>query len=297
MSCLIAVLLAAETVLVVPLARKGDAPPASGIAVAEAILDVVVQTNQDKFLTLQQLAASLAKRDLRLDDIAVPGKALELARELGATEVVGGEVWLEENRWRIEARRLKVADSAQAGVAREEGARGALPGLSYKAGLDLFPVHASPGPLTGSAAALEQAALCESQLSRHPLRAQSDFTLPRDRLAAARRGCLAALQADPRLGLARAGYAITLAVRGRFVQARKQAKRAQSQRFVPLAVLAEAFALDKMGDGAGSRAVLEEAVAAHPGFLHAARALRGDGSPEAALGDRENPADAGRPGR
>lgn len=286
MGALLAALLAAETVLVVPLARKGEAPPASGIAVAEAILDVVVQTNQDSFFTLHQLAVALGKRDLRLDDLAVPGKALELARELGATEVVAGEVWLEEGRWRIEARRLKVADAGQAGVAREEGSRGALPGIAYKAGLDLFPVHASPGPLTGSAAALEQAALCESQLARQPLRAKAAFALPKDRLAAARRACLAALQADPRLGLARAGYAITLAVRGRFVQARKQARRAQSQRFVPLAVLAESFALDKMGDGAGRRGILEDATEAHRGFLEAARALTEQGEQEASLGRR-----------
>ena len=271
MGVLLAALLAAETVLVVPLARKGEAPPASGIAVAEAILDVVVQTNQDNFLTLHQLAAALAKRDLPLDDLTVPGRALELARELGATEVVGGEVWLEEGRWRIEARRLKVADSSQAGVAREEGSRGALPGIAYKAGLDLFPVHASPGPMTGSAAALEQAAVCESQLAQQSLRAGSEPAVPKERLAAARRACSAALQADPRFGLARAWYAITLAVRGRFVQARKQAKRAQAQRFVPLAVLTEAFALEKMGDAAGRRAVLEEAAASHPGFLQAAR--------------------------
>jgi len=273
MAALLAALLAAETVLVVPFARKAEAPPAAGIAVAEAVLDVVVQTNQDNFLTLHQLASALAKRDLRLDDLAVAGRALELAKEMGATEVVSGEVWLEEGRWRIEARRLKAADSSQAGIAREEGSRGALPALAYKAGLDLFPAHATPGPLTGSAAALEQAAVCESHLARQPLRANAEFTLAKDRLRAARRACWAALQADSKLGLARAGYAITLAARGKFLQARRQAKRAQSQRFVPLAALAEAFALEKMGDGAGRRAVLEGATSSHRGFLEAAGAL------------------------
>jgi hypothetical protein len=270
MSVLIAALLAAETILVMPLGRRGDAPPAAGVAVAEAILDVVVQTNQDRFFTLQQVAAELTRHDLRLDDLAVSAHTMEVARALGATEVVDGEVSLRDGRWRIEARRLKVAGGEPTGLAREEGSRGALPALGYKAGLDLFPVHLDPGPLTGSAAALEQAALCELQLARHPLRAKTEFTLPPDWLAGAQRACRAALQADSRLGLARAGLAVTLAVRGKFTSARKQAKRAQARGFVPLAVLAEAYALEKSGDVAGWRGVLEAAVDAHPGFLQAA---------------------------
>jgi hypothetical protein len=269
MSVLIAALLAAETILVMPLARRGDAPPAAGIAVAEAILDVVVQTNQDRFLTLQQVAAELRRQDLRLDDLAVSGHALELARALGATEVVDGEVSLREGRWRIEARRLKVAGGEPAGLGREEGSRGALPAIAYKVGLDLFPVHLDPGPLTGSAAALEQAALCELQLARQPLRAKTELAVTPEGLAAAQRACRAALQADSRLGLARAGLAVTLAARGRFSAARKQAKRAQGNRFVPLAVLGEAYALEKMGDVAGWRGVLEAGVDARPGFLQA----------------------------
>ncbi len=278
MVALIAALLAAETVLVVPFARRGEAPPASGIAVAEGILDVVVQTNQDGFVTLQQLAGALRARELPLDDRGIPGLALELARAVGATEVVGGEVWLEEGRWRIEARRLKVSDSSQAGFAREEGSRGAFPALTYKAGLDLFPVHATAGPLTGSAAALEQAAICEAQL--FPLPLVQEPPLPRSRVSAARSACRAALEADPRFGLARAGYALALAARGRFVAARKQAKRAQGPRFVPLAVLAEAFALEKMGDPAARSAVLAEAAASHRGFAEAAH-LAGNEAPNA----------------
>jgi hypothetical protein len=253
-----------------PLARRGDAPPAAGIAAAEGILDVVVQTNQDKFLTLQQLSGELRRRDLRLDDPAISGQSLELARALGATEVVDGEISLREGQWRIEARRRKVADSREAGVAREEGSRGALPALAYKAGLDLFPVHLNPGPLTGSAAALEQAALCELHLARQPLRAKPELVLPQDRLALAQSACKAALQADSRLGLARAGLALTLAARGRFASARKQAKRAQAGRFVPLAVLAEAYALERAGDPAGWRSVLAAGIDACPGFVQAA---------------------------
>src|SRR6266571_261492 len=99
-------LIAAATVLVVPFAPKGNAPPAAGIGVAESIVDVVVQGKADNFLTLKQLDAVLRRRDLRLDATELSGMALELARALGATDVVTGEVWLNDGKWLIDARRL-----------------------------------------------------------------------------------------------------------------------------------------------------------------------------------------------
>jgi tetratricopeptide (TPR) repeat protein len=288
MGVLLAFLLASDTVLVVPFVPRGDAPPAAGIAVAEAVVDVVVQSNRDNFLTLKQLDAVLRRRDLRLDDWAVAARALELARPLGATDVVTGEVWLDEGQFRIAARRTKVGESRPVVEAKEEGPRSALPALAQKIGVDLFGAPAAVvGPLTGSAAALEQAALCWKHLARQSLGAHSPITLQPDRRAAAERACRAALQADPRLGLARAGLAVTLAARGKFAQARKQARRAQTRRFVPLAVLAESFAARKMHDAAGWRATLEAAVIARRGFLHALGYLAEDrmeaGDDEAAL--------------
>ena len=288
MGVLLALLLASETVLVVPFVPRGDAPPAAGIAVAEAIVDVLVQANRDDFLTLKQLDAVLRRRDLRLDDAAVAARALELARPLGASDVVTGEVWLEEGQWRIAARRTKVAEAKAVVEAKEEGPRSAFPALAHKIGVDLFGAPGlALGPLTGSAAALEQAALCWKHLARQSLGAHARITLQPDHLAAAERACRAALQADPRLGLARAGLAVTLAARGKFALARKQARRAQARRFVPLAVLAESFAAWKMRDAAGWRAVLEAAVIARRGFLHALGYLAEDrmeqGDDEAAL--------------
>jgi len=288
MGVLLALLLASETVLVVPFVPRGDAPPAAGIAVAEAIVDVLVQANRDDFLTLKQLDAVLRRRDLRLDDAAVAARALELARPLGASDVVTGEVWLEEGQWRIAARRTKVAEAKAVVEAKEEGPRSAFPALAHKIGVDLFGAQGlALGPLTGSAAALEQAALCWKHLARQSLGAHARITLQPDHLAAAERACRAALQADPRLGLARAGLAVTLAARGKFALARKQARRAQARRFVPLAVLAESFAAWKMRDAAGWRAVLEAAVIARRGFLHALGYLAEDrmeqGDDEAAL--------------
>jgi tetratricopeptide (TPR) repeat protein len=287
MSVLFAALLVADTILVTPFATKGDAPQGSGVAVAEAILDVVVQANVDSFLTLKQLDAVLRRRDLSLDDVGLSALAADLGRTLGATDVVTGEVWLEEGRWRIAARRLKVADGKPVASAKEEGARAALPALARKAALDLFEIESPAGPLTGSAAALEQAALCEAQLARQSLGPRAQITLAPDRLAAAEKACKAALQADPKLGLARAGLAVTLAARGKLAQARRQAKRAQSNRFVPVAVLAEAFAARKMRDTAEWRGILERGVIERRGFLHALGYLAEDrmeqGDDEAAL--------------
>jgi tetratricopeptide (TPR) repeat protein len=287
MGALLALLLASDTVLVVPFVPRGDAPPGAGIAVAEAILDVVVQANRDNFLTLKQLDAVLRRRDLRLDDAAVAARALELARPLGASDVVTGEVSLHEGDWRIAARRLKVESGKIVAETNEEGERALFAGLAHKAGLALLGVESPAGPLTGSAAALEQAALCEKQLARQSLGPYARITLKPDRLAAAERACKAALQADPKLGLARAGLAIALAARGKFAEARKQAKRAQGRRFVPLAVLAESFAARRMHDVAGWRSALEAAVIARRGFLHALGYLGEDrmeaGDDEAAL--------------
>src|SRR2546427_222205 len=194
MGVLLAALLAADTVLVLPFATKADARAGAGVAVAEVILDVVVQANRDNFLTLKQLDAALRRRDLQLDDAAVCAHALELARPLGATDVVLGEVRLEGWQWRIEAKRLKVASGKLVKQAAEEGARAAFPTLAHKA---------------------------------------------------------------------------------------------RSRGFVPIAVLAESFAERKMHGGKDSRAILERAMIARHGFLHALGYLAEDrmeqGDDEAAL--------------
>src|SRR6266481_8911709 len=109
MGVLFAALLAAETILVLPFTPRAEAPRGGGMAVAEAILDTVVQANRDNFLTLKQLDAVLRRRDLSLDDPAVSAHVGEFARTLGATDVVTGEVVLEAGRWKLAAHRLKVA--------------------------------------------------------------------------------------------------------------------------------------------------------------------------------------------
>src|SRR2546423_6336645 len=120
MGVLLALLLASDTILVVPFVPRGDAPPAAGIAVAEAVLDVLVQANRDDFLTLKQLDAVLRRRDLRLADAAVAAPALELARPLGAPDVVTGGVRVGEGQWRVSPRPAD-GSGTQAGAGGQRG--------------------------------------------------------------------------------------------------------------------------------------------------------------------------------
>ena len=269
---LLALLLVAapSTVFVAPFACKDEAPKWAGVAVAESILDSIVQANQDNFLTLKQLDAVLRRRDLRLDDPRVPQQAQELGKTLGATDVITGELWQRGDGYVLEAKRLSVADGSVVKTAKADGSKGALPVIAQKLARELMGnIEATPNALTASEKALEAAARCEIELARQSLGAHSAMTLSEEKLASAEKSCKAALSADSKLGLARAGLAVTMAVRGKFPEARKEAQRARKERFVPLAVLAEAFAARKMKDTTAWRAILQNAVDERPGFLHA----------------------------
>jgi tetratricopeptide (TPR) repeat protein len=260
---------APATILVVPFALKDGAPAWAGVAVAESVLDVVVQANQDNFITLKQLDAVLRRRDLRLDDPRVRADALDLARAAGATDLITGEVGLKGETWSIGAVRIRVADGSVVDGAQAQGGKALLAAIAQKAGRALLGVEGQEGPLTRDLRALELAARCEADLARQSLGVHSRMTLAGESLESAEATCKGALAADPKLGLARAGLAVTLAVRGKLAEARKEAQRAQKDRFVPLAVLAEAFAARKQRDAAAWRAILSQAVEKRPGFLHA----------------------------
>ena len=138
MTSLLAILLAADTILVAPFAAKDQAQPWAGVAAAEALLDVVVQQNKDNFLTMKQLDAVLRRRDLRLDDPAVSANALELAKALGASDLITGEVSFKGNDALLAAHRIKVADGSAAGAAEVNGARKDLAKLSQLLAKDLL---------------------------------------------------------------------------------------------------------------------------------------------------------------
>ena len=260
---------APSTVLVAPFAVHGEASEWAGIALAESVLDVVVQANKDNFLTLKQLDAILRRRDLKLVDAASAQTAVELGRTLGATDVVVGDITFQGDGYALTAKRIRTADGSTVAEAKADGGRAALPVIAQRVARELLGVSTPQGPMTRSARALEMAARCEADLARQSLGAHSHMTLPQDKLAAAERDCRAALEADPALGLARAGLAVTCAVRGNFSEARLEAEAARKSRFVPLAVLAAAFGARKMHDAAASRALLQNAVDERPGFLQA----------------------------
>ena len=264
-------LLAARTILVAPFAVHGQGDTAGwvAVAVAESVIDVVVQANRDNFITLKQLDAVLRRRDLRLDEAAVVPHANELARALGATDLVVGDVTVREGSFALEARRVRVADGAVLVTAREEGTRAQLPVLAQKLGRAVLGDTGTLGPMTRSVQALELTARCELGLVRQQLGARARISLSPEQLGLAERDCKAALQADPALGLAHAGLAVALAARGKLAAARQEAQAGSSGRFVPLALLADAFAAQKLHDAAAARAVLHDAVEERPGFLHA----------------------------
>src|SRR5438105_6587596 len=220
MGVLLALLLASDTILVVPFVPRGDAPPAAGIAVAEAVVDVLVQANRDNFLTMKQLDAVLRRRDLKLDDAAVAAHAAELGKTLGATDLIAGEVSIQGNEAVLTAKRIKLADGSAAAAAEASGARKDLARLAQLLAKDLLGAKNLPPPITGSEKALEGAARCEIVLARQSLGAHAKMTLAKNKLQEAEKQCKAALAADAKLGLARAGLAVTLAARGKFAEAR-----------------------------------------------------------------------------
>jgi tetratricopeptide (TPR) repeat protein len=274
MITLLALLLGADaaappaTIVVAPFAVKGGAQPWVGVAVAESMLDVVVQANRDSFFDLKQLDTVLRRRDLRLDDLKGAG-AVELARALGATDVITGEAKLEGGSWSIKSARVKVADGSIVDTANADGPAAALPAIAQKLGRALLDVEGSDAPVTKDMKALELATRCEMQLAGQPLGALSKMTLSAEQLEEAGQQCKGALAIDPEFALARAGLALTLAARGKFNEARAEAQRARKDRFVPLAVLAEAYAIRRMHAPVAWSALLVEAVRERPGFLHA----------------------------
>src|SRR5260370_3855521 len=266
---LLSLLVAADTILVAPFAVKEQAQPWAGVAAAESLLDVVVQANKDNFLTMKQLDAVLRRRDLKLNDAAVAATAPELARALGATDLIWGEISVQGAQAALSAKRINVAEGTVKVESRAQGARKDLAQLSQSLARELLGASDLPPPLTQSEKALEEASRCEMVLARQSLGAHSRVTISSERLKEAEKECKAALAADPKLGLARAGLSVTLSARGRYAEARKEARRAQEDRFVPLAVLAESFAARKMKDTAAWQDILEKAVEERPGFLHA----------------------------
>jgi tetratricopeptide (TPR) repeat protein len=255
------------TVLVAPFTVKLG-PAWTGLALADALLDAVVQQDQDSFLTLKQLDAVLRRRDLSLTDLAVPKHAAELAAALGATELITGSISVKGEAVSLEGERLRLAGNVVVRSAAAQGKLAELPQLAFALAKGLGAGHGL-GPITQSTKALEHGSRCLAGLSRQSLAPRSRAVLGKVQLDEAEGECLRALEADPHHPTAQAGLAVAQAVRGKYAEARKAAAAASGKRFSWWGALAEYYSLRRAGEAAASRAALAKAVEARPGFLHA----------------------------
>ena len=260
---------APRTILVVPFAINEEAPDWAGLAVSEVIADALAQQDEYNFVTLKQLDALLRRRDVRLADAALPATAAGLARALGATDVIAGEVVRSGGSVAIEARYLGAKTGEPLQTARVEGSFAALPGLAQQVAVQLRLAPPGSPPMTADIAALEQLIHCELSVLGQPLGPRSRPVLSNEGLHAAEESCGAALESDGSLGLAHAALSVALAARGNLAEAREQVEAAQSGRFVPFAAAADSWIARRRGDAAEATAVLRRAIATHPGFLFA----------------------------
>ena len=261
---------APATVAVLPFSSAADAASWTGLALAESVIDFIAQVNEDSFVTTKQLDSVLRPRDLKLADAgAITKRAGELGLALGATDVIVGEVTHKGDLFSIEAKRLRIPSGAVVKTSKVQGPRAVLPLLTRKLAGELMGATTKVPPPSKDQRALDEAAHCSGLLARQSLSPLAKGVLDEAVVKEAEGHCRAALEADPALGLARAGLAVALACGGKLEQAAAEAQKAREGRFVPLAVLAESFALRRSGNATGARAVLDDAVAARPGFLHA----------------------------
>jgi tetratricopeptide (TPR) repeat protein len=257
------------TILVVPFAIGDETPDWAGLAVSEVIVDALAQQNRYNFVALKQLDAALRRRGVRLADAALPATAAGLARALGATDVIAGEVVRSGGSVVIEARYLGAKTGEPLRTARAQGSFAALPDLAQQVAVQLRLARPGSLPMTQDAAALEQLVHCELAVMAQPLGPRARPLLTNETLHAAEESCGAALESDGSLGLAHAALSVALAARGNFAEAREQVEAAQSGRFVPFAAAAESWIARRRGDAAEATAVLRRVIAAHPGFLYA----------------------------
>jgi tetratricopeptide (TPR) repeat protein len=261
---------APKTFLAVPFAIREETPDWTGIAMSEVIADAIAQQDRDNFVAFKQLDVLLRRRGIGIADAAVPATAVGLARALGATDVITGEVARLGGSVAIEARRLRAKTGEVLRTARVDGPFAEMPALAQRVAVQLLLAPPGSAPMAADAAALENLIRCELSVIAQPLGPRALPALSNETLHAAEESCGAALESDRSLGLAHAALSVALGARGNLAEAREQASAAQSSgRFVPLAVAAESWIARRRGDPAEATAVLRRAIAKHPGFLHA----------------------------
>lgn len=249
---MIALLAAAQTLLVVPFTVTGDSDAAwMGMAAAETILELAEKAPELNVLTVRQLNTVLKRRDLLFADVSSPEEARKVAVYLGATDVAVGTI-------EIRAGQVMGVASQVVQVAGGRASSKALANLVAKAALSIRPEEA-----------LRRTIACLEALLPQPLGPRARPVLAPEALARARGECEAALAADAGSTLARAGRALVLVNSGDAERGLFEARAAQRRGPVTLATLVEYYARMQLHDDARALAALAAAVKARPGFLHA----------------------------
>jgi tetratricopeptide (TPR) repeat protein len=261
-------------VLVVPFANGDDVPDWAGFAMQELITDLYAQANTGSFTSSKQLDSVLRRKDLQLYDASDLELALPLAKALGVTDLIIGELKKDGAKYQVSAQRIVVAPKAASRSVTASGDD--LPALAVELADKLLDAKPSEGPMTKNTKALEQASLCWIDLVRFPLQPRVGNVPPLDHAEAVESRCKAAADLDPQFGWPRAGVAILKSLRGKLAEGRADAKESQKGRFNAYGYIAESFAARRAGDLPAAKAALEWGIKERAGFLLAVGYLAED---------------------
>jgi tetratricopeptide (TPR) repeat protein len=257
-----------RTILVVPFATYANAPDWVSISLAQALMGLIAEANRDSFLTLKQLDVVLRRRDLRIQDVSDLELGLPVARALGATNMVVGEIRNLEGRYFVKARLVSVDSRSIVRKMQAEVSKKELPSLVSRLGQTLLDISDKVPLTTSSASAMELGALCTVDIIHTPLGPRAPKVLSIPRAEEAEAACLKALKIDPDFGLARAGHALFLSMKDELTKARSEASTARQKSFIPLAWLVESYLARRAGDQKAARGILKSAAQKRHGFLH-----------------------------
>ncbi len=273
-----AVGLARPTVGVAPFAAATAADAWIAEGLSHGLSGRLYDLPDTNVLTVRQAAAALRALGAEPAALANSATATKLMRELGATRLVTGKLKAKGDKLTLD---LQVWEGGTARLKRTViGSRAALASLERLAAEPLAAALAAPDTAAFVAAGttandvawaklFEATALLGKQ-SLSPRAADPSVppVLSEAELGRVKQLFGEAQAADPQLVVASAGLAVVLSLGGEVEAADAAAAAAKGGRG-PLPTLAASFVALRKGDPDRAIAVLREAVAQQPGFLHA----------------------------
>jgi tetratricopeptide (TPR) repeat protein len=264
------------TLLVVPFHVVGEGAKDSawiGVAAAEQLLGRANASKALSWLSLRQLNAVLKRRDQTLEEVSGGAQLFQLSAAMGASHAIAGKITAGGPTVRIEALLVTSADGQVVDSAEAEAPPDKLAAAFAQIGDKLFTAlkikGKGPPPPTGDPAAMKAGVACIEKLLPQPLGPRARPVLPAEDVDEARMFCEAALKADKKYPLARAGLALVRVNQGDAKKGLQEARAAGAGGKEPLAALVEYYALSQMDKPKDAVGALEKAVKANPGFLHA----------------------------